>query len=98
VAQGWREEQLAHNAQEIIGLAAEMQDRLVSFAEHFARVGGALGKAVDSFNQALGSFESRLLPQSRRIRELGGAGRKELPEIAALDEQPREPRVPELAN
>lgn len=98
VAQGWREEQLARNAHEIVDLAQEMQDRLVTFAEHFGRVGSALGKAVDHFNDALGSFEARVLPQSRRIRELGASGTKQLPEIAPLDGQPREPRAPELSN
>jgi DNA recombination protein RmuC len=92
VALGWREEQLAQNAKEIVGLAQEMQDRLMTFAEHFGRLGGALGKAVDHFNAALGSFEARVLPQSRRIRELGASGTKQLPEIAPIDTQPRESR------
>jgi DNA recombination protein RmuC len=81
VALGWREEQLAQNAKEIVGLAQEMQDRLMTFAEHFGRLGGALG-----------SFEARVLPQSRRIRELGASGTKQLPEIAPIDTQPRESR------
>jgi DNA recombination protein RmuC len=95
VAQGWREEQLARNAHAIVTLAQEMQDRLAVFAEHFGRLGGALGKAADHFNAALASFEARVLPQARRIRELGAAGTKPLPEIAPLDGHPREPRTPE---
>ena len=96
VANAWREERLARNAEEVIGLAEQMQDRLVTFAEYFAALGGSLGKAVKSYNKALGSFESRLLPTSRRIRELGASGSKQVPEIAPLDEPPREPKPPEL--
>lgn len=91
VAEGWREERLARNAHAIVDLAQEMQDRLATFTEHFARLGGAIGKAVDHFNRALGSLESRVLPQSRRIRELGAAGSKSLPAVPPLDAQPREP-------
>jgi DNA recombination protein RmuC len=98
VANGWREEQLAKNAEEIVSLAEVMQERLVTFADHFQRLGGSLGKAVDTFNKALGSLETRVLPTSRRIRELGASRSKPLPEIAAIDVQPREPRRPELSS
>jgi DNA recombination protein RmuC len=98
VAHGWREEQLARNAQEIMAVATEMQDRLVTFAGHFAKLGGTLGRAVGSFNDALGSLESRVLPHARRIRDMGAAGAKPLPDVEALDVQPREPRRPELTN
>jgi DNA recombination protein RmuC len=98
VARGWREEQLARNAHEIVGLAEEMQDRLAIFADRFAKLGGAVNRVVAAFNDALGSFEQRLLPQARRIRELGASGTKDLPDIASVDEHAREPRPPDLPN
>lgn len=98
VAHGWREEQLAQNAEEIVGLAEVMQERLVTFADHFQRLGASLGKSVNAYNDALGSFEARVLPTSRKIRELGASRSKPLPEIEAIDLQPREPRRPELSS
>ncbi len=92
VAQGWREERLATHAAEIVGLAEEMQQRLAGFADHFGRVGTALERTVAQFNAALGSWESRVLPQSRRLEELG-AGRRSLPEPAPVDTLPRRPRA-----
>lgn len=96
VAHSWREEQLAKNAEEIVGLAEQMQDRLVTFVDHFARLGLSLGKSVDTFNKALNSFEKRVLPTSRKIRELGASRSKPLPELEAVTAQPQEPRRPQL--
>lgn len=98
VAHNWREEQLAKNAEDIVGLAEQMQERLVTFVDHFARLGLSLGKSVDTFNKALNSFEKRVLPTSRKIRELGASRSKALPEIEAVTTQPQEPRRQELTS
>jgi DNA recombination protein RmuC len=94
VARGWREERLAESAREIVGLAEEMQDRLAIFAERFARMGAAVNGVVTAFNAALGSLEQRLLPQARRLRELGAAGTRALPDVPPVDDRAREPRAP----
>jgi DNA recombination protein RmuC len=94
VARGWREEQLSQNAEQIVGLAEEMQDRLAIFADRFGKLGAAVNRAAVAFNEALGSFEQRLLPQARRIRELGASGTKELPELEPVEERAREPISP----
>lgn len=74
VARGWREVRMAESTREVLACARELDERLGRFGEHLAKLGGQLAKSVESFNKAVGSLESRVLPQARRIRELGVGG------------------------
>jgi DNA recombination protein RmuC len=96
VAYGWRQEQLAENAEKISTLGQELYERIAKMAEHLSRMGGGLKRAVDSYNDAVGSIESRVLVTARRFQELGVAGKDEISEIKPVDEQPRHPSAPEL--
>ena len=71
VAYGWMQLKLAENAEDIRKLAIEMQDRLGTFTGHLATVGSRLDASVQSYNKAIASLESRVLPTTRKIRELG---------------------------
>lgn len=86
---GWRQESLAANAREISEAARELYERLRVFAEHFGGVGKALTSAVGTYNKAVASFETRLLPQGRRFETLGPAAGRELPEPPAVEPTPR---------
>ena len=64
---GWKQEQIAASAREIAESARELHKRIARFVEPFARVGRQLGSAVSAYNEAVGSFEARVMPQLRRI-------------------------------
>jgi len=91
VAQGWREARLAEGTREILGHARELDERLGMFLEHLGRVGGALGRSVEAYNAAVGSLESRVLPQARRMRELGVEGRRSVDAPEPVTAAPRTP-------
>ncbi|HXM30750.1 MAG TPA: DNA recombination protein RmuC, partial [Xanthobacteraceae bacterium] len=91
VSYGWRQEQLAENAQRISEMARELADRFATMVEHLRRVGTSLKTSVGAFNDAVGSFEGRVMPWARRFRELGVVGKKELGELEKIDLVPREP-------
>ena len=84
VAWGWRQESLAENAQAIHTAGRELYTRLGTFAGHLGRVGGALESAVSAYNQAVGSWESRVLVTARRLDELH-AGDDSLPDATVVD-------------
>lgn len=89
IAYGWRQELLTENAQRISALGQELADRMGTLADHFIRVGGAIGKAVDSYNAAVASFESRVFPTARKFQTLGAGGKKEIQELQPIDPRPR---------
>jgi DNA recombination protein RmuC len=83
VAYGWRQENLAQNAAEISALGKELFKRLSDMGEHFNKVGKNLERAVDAYNSAVGSLESRVMVSARKFADL-----KTAPlglEIAPLD-------------
>ena len=80
VAYGWRQEALAKNAEIIREIGQELYTRLATFGEHLAKLGRSLDSSVESFNKAVGSFDTRVLPGARRFVELGIDTRKQVPE------------------
>ncbi|MDE2060206.1 MAG: DNA recombination protein RmuC [candidate division NC10 bacterium] len=89
IAYGWRQELVAESAQRICALGQELADRMGTLAEHLVRVGGAIGKAVDSYNAAVASFESRVFPTTRKFQAFGAGGKKEIQELQPIDQRPR---------
>jgi DNA recombination protein RmuC len=89
IAYGWRQQQVAENAQQISALAQDLSDRVATFVEYLQKVGGAMGKAVESYNAAVASFETRILPSARKFKALGANGKKEIETIAPIGQIPR---------
>jgi len=89
IAYGWRQEQVTKNAQEISDLGRQLYERMVTLVQHFENVGKSLEKAIGSYNRAVGSMESRVLPSVRKFRELGVTGAEEMPILEQVDQVPR---------
>lgn len=70
IAAAWQREQIQHNAEEIVEAAQELCRRLGIYSRHINSVGAGLRQAVTAYNDSIGSFESRLLVQARRVEEL----------------------------
>jgi len=85
VAYGWNQDKLARNAQQISELGKELHDRLRLLAGHIAAVGTGLDRAVDSYNKAVGSLESRVLVSARKFAELGASVADDIPELAPVE-------------
>jgi DNA recombination protein RmuC len=95
VAHGWTQESLADKAREIHLLGRELYERLGTMNSHLDRLGRSLTAAVGSYNQAVGSWETRVLVSARRLGELEiGAG--ELQPPRDVEAKPRAPTPFEL--
>jgi DNA recombination protein RmuC len=98
VAYGWRQEQMAANAERISQLGQELHDRIATMATYFAELGASLRNSVEHYNRAVGSLEGRVLPSARRFRELGVAGRNQIKLLEPVDAMAREPVAAAPAN
>lgn len=79
VSYGWRQDSIAENAREISALGRTLHERLGKLADHFSKLGRSLGNAVENYNSAIGSFETRVLTTARKFEEL-----KATPEAATI--------------
>ncbi len=70
VAYTWRQEALASNAARVHELGRELHSRLATMGGHVAKLGKAIGGAVDAYNNTVRSLESRVLVTARRFVEL----------------------------
>jgi DNA recombination protein RmuC len=75
---GWRQELIAESAREIAESARELHSRLGRFVEPFAKAGRQLSSAVTAYNDAVGSFDSRVIPQVRKIEQAGASSQREV--------------------
>jgi len=90
VAQVWRQDGLAKEAQEIGRMGAELYDRLRVASEHLKRVGGGLESAVNNYNKFVGSFERNVLTSGRRLAEKGvEIGKQAIEEVPLVEAAPR---------
>ncbi|MBF8270775.1 MAG: RmuC-domain protein, partial [Gammaproteobacteria bacterium] len=97
VAYGWRQEALARNAQEISELGKELYNRLATLAEHWSNVGKGLDRAMDAYNKATGTLETRVLVSARKFRDLEAAtADMDIETLDPLDHSPRVLQAPEL--
>lgn len=87
----WQQDNQAKNSQEIAKEAGELHTRLSVFIGHFGKIGASLGKAVDHYNSAIASFDSRVMPTAQRVATLGRFD-KELSPLSKIDVTTNESR------
>jgi DNA recombination protein RmuC len=98
VAYGWQQERVAESAQAISDLGRELHGRLVKLSSLMSTLGSRLNSTVRAYNEAVGSYEARVLPAARRFEDHGSvAGGRELPELEPVTLSARSVHAPELA-
>jgi len=93
---GWRQEKMVAEAAEIADAANTLHTRFGKFITDFDTVGRRLESATKSYNSAVGSMEGRLLPQLRKVEDLGVAPGKTIEPPEPVEITVREITAPEL--
>jgi DNA recombination protein RmuC len=96
IAYGWRQDTIAREAMQISGLGKELYTRVRVMAQHFADMRKALDRTVLTYNRAVSSMETRVLPSARKFRELGAVNTDEIPQLESVQQLPRALQAPEL--
>jgi DNA recombination protein RmuC len=94
VAATWQQETVAESAREVHSLGRELYERIGKVGEHLAKLGRSLDGSVRSYNEAVGSLETRVLVTARKLEEHGIGGELESP--APVEHAARPLTAPEL--
>jgi DNA recombination protein RmuC len=89
VAHAWRQDALADNYREVARLGKDLHERLTTFVGHFDELRRRLDSAVQAYNGAAGSLESRVLVSARRLKDLEITTAEELKVLEPIDTVPR---------
>ena len=97
VAYGWQQERVAESAQAISDLGRELHTRLVKLSTLVAKLGTRLNSTVSAYNEAVGSYEARVLPAARRFADHGATAEgRELPALEPVTTSARNVNADEL--
>jgi DNA recombination protein RmuC len=87
---GWQALRQEENAKRIATIGKVLYERAVKFADHLLEVRKHLERSVNAFNGAVGSYETKLLSQGRRLKDEAALSTDDMPEIPPIDVVPRE--------
>ncbi len=89
VAYGWKQEQVADNAQLISDLGKSLYERIRTMAGHFNDIKKGIDRTLGAYNRAVGSLEGRVLVCARKFKELGASTGDDINRLAPLDKTTR---------
>ena len=58
-------------------------------SQHFSKLGDAITKTVETYNQTVGSLEKNVLASARKFQDLRPANAGQLPEMTVIESTPR---------
>lgn len=91
VAYSWRQQKAGENAKKIIDSSRELHERMLVFNKHIHKLGQNLNSTIGVYNQAVGSWETRVTPSIKKMEELGVASdKKEFQDLKKVEKTSRE--------
>ena len=71
VANGWQQQEMAKNAEQIRVIGTEMHQRLLRFGDNYGTLRQRINQTVAAFNTTVGTLEGSVMVSARRMAELG---------------------------
>ena len=99
VMYGWQQQKIAEEAQKVATIGSDLYRRVSIFGDHMSKLGRSLTGSIESYNKAIGSLDTNVLPALRRFKDLQvQTGGKDMPEISAIETPARVLSAPEFQN
>lgn len=93
VAFTWKQQKMIENVSQILKEGKELYLRLVKFSEHFSSISKSIYNVNKSFNDAVRSWDSRVMPKAQKFYEFGlSDDSKIVKEVKEIDILPIEPK------
>ncbi|MCR4623562.1 MAG: DNA recombination protein RmuC [Alphaproteobacteria bacterium] len=89
IAWGWRQENLAENAKQIVKMGQELYKRLCDMSQHFANLGKSVSSVVNHYNRTVATLEGRVLVSARKFTEIENH-EKNIIELSEIDNSVRQ--------
>jgi DNA recombination protein RmuC len=89
ISYGWRQEEVAKNAEQIAKLGADIYARLDTMVGKMSALGGLLDRSMKGYNELVATTETRVLPAARRFREFS-VGDADIAPVEQIDTAPRQ--------
>jgi len=90
VEYSWKQYAAVENAEAILQASKELYERLGTLFNSFQTVGDNVQKLVKSYNSTVASYQTRVLPQLKRIENMGISGsKKNFDDIADVNDDIR---------
>lgn len=89
VAYGWRQESLAEHSKDVAKLGKDLYDRLSVMTSHFETMRKGLENAVEGYNKAMSSFESRVMVSARKFNDMKVTTEEPLEPLALIEKIPK---------
>ena len=98
VAYGWQQQAMEEIRERSVSWAGASTSAIRVLGGHFETLGTRLKSSLDAYNQAVGSLEGNVLVKARKLRELQGTRREEIPVLEPIDRVPRMLQAAELTD
>lgn len=87
---GWKQNEMIREIQTIAKLGGELYDRICTWQQHLKSIGDGLLKALNGYNDAIGSLERMILPPAKKL-QICSKKNKEMPLLKPIDTPIKQP-------